>query len=114
MQRQTYIQSISDFNRYFYIWPSHKPILLLGGLSDSIVKVIKPLHDMSEISTNYFAAYYLHYKEKPEITQLIYNPFLIWPPLELVLLPSISSDCVIQFIAIYHPYYKDKLFSNPT
>lgn len=52
IQRQVYIQSISDFNQDFYIQPPYKPISLLSDLSDSIVKAIKPLHDMSEVSIN--------------------------------------------------------------
>lgn len=64
MQRQAYIQSTLDFNRNFYIWSLRKPISLLGGSSDSIVKVIKLLHNVPKANTNRFAIYHLHYKDK--------------------------------------------------
>lgn len=58
--QQTYVQSISDPSRDFYIRPSPKdfyirpprePISQLGVSSDSIVKVINPLLDVPEAST---------------------------------------------------------------
>lgn len=114
MQCQVYIQSTSNFNQDFYIRPPYKPILLLGGSSNSIIKVIKPLHDMPKISTNRFTTYYPHYKEKPEIIEAIYNLFPFRPPPKLVSLPGVLFDCFVKVIAIYHPHYKDKHFSNVT
>ncbi len=64
MQRRAYIQSTSDFNRDFYIRPPRKPISLLGDSSDSNVKAIKPLHDVSKASINRIAIYHPHYKNK--------------------------------------------------
>lgn len=102
------------FNRDFYIQPLCKPILLLGGSSNFIVKVINSLYDMPEMSTNCFATYHPHYKEKPEITKPTYDLFPFQPSPKLVSLSGISSDCIVKVITIYHLYYKNKLFSNAT
>lgn len=44
--------------------PPHEVISLLGNTCDSIVKTIKPLHNMLEASLNQFTTYYLQYKDK--------------------------------------------------
>lgn len=53
-----------NFYQNFYIWPAFKQILLLDIPLNGIVKVIKPLHDIPDISKHWFAIYYLHYKDK--------------------------------------------------
>ena len=98
----------------FLLRPPSEQISLPGASSDAIVKVIKPLHDVSEASTNHFAAYHPHYKEKLGITSTeSAKPFLVRPPPKLLSLPGASSDCIVKF-ATYHPHYKDKLVGNPS
>ena len=115
------------FNPNFYIRPSLKKILLLDTLFDCLVKALKLLHDVLEASTNRFAAYHPHYKEKLEIVEAVYNLFL-WSLSKLISLFGISSHCIIEVItplhdvldegkhwfAIYHPHYKDKFVGNLT
>ena len=72
------IQRAYNINRDFYIRSPRKPISLLGDSSDSIVKVIIPLHDVSEASTNQFAIYHLHYNEKLGMTESAYDPCLLY------------------------------------
>ena len=84
-----------------------------GASSDSIVKVMKPLHDLSEASTNHLATYHPHYKEKPGMTESAHKTFLLRPPPKLLSLPGASFDYVVEF-ATHHPHYKDKLVGNPT
>ena len=98
----------------FLFQPPSEQISLSGASSDAIIKVIKPLHDVSEASTNHFAAYHPHYKEKLGITSTeSAKPFLVRPPPKLLSLPGASSDCIVKF-ATYHPHYKDKLVGNPS
>lgn len=61
---QAYVEIVLDLSWNFYIRPPCEPISLLDNLCDSIVKVIKPLYDVSETSTNRFTIYHLYYKEK--------------------------------------------------
>lgn len=61
---QAYVEIVLDLNWNFYIRPPCEPISLLDNLCDSIVKVIKLLHDMPEASTNRFTIYHPYYKEK--------------------------------------------------
>lgn len=77
IQRQAYIYSIFYFNPDFYIRLFIKQISLLHILLSCIVKVIKPLHDMSKANTNHFAAYYPYYKKKPKITGFTYKSFFL-------------------------------------
>lgn len=51
----------SVYNSFVY-YPLSKQILPLGISSDSIVKIIKPIYNMSKASLNHFAIYCLHYK----------------------------------------------------
>ncbi len=69
---------------------------------------------MQKANINHFAVYHLHYKEKLEITELIYNSIFFCPSFHLVSLPGILSDYIVKVIAIYHPHYKEKLVSNST
>lgn len=55
---------IEPVYNFFLFWPPYKQILLLGTSSDYIVKTIKPLHNVLKASTNQFANYHPHYKDK--------------------------------------------------
>ena len=141
--QRAYIQSTSDFYRNFYIRPAPEQILLLGTLSNGIVKVIKPLHDVPEASTTSYAIYHPHYKEKSGMTKSAYKPSLFRPPprltesahnhsllrssQKLLSLLGASSHCIIEvmnplhdmpdtgkhWFAIYHLHYKDEQVNNP-
>ena len=105
------IQSTLDFNWDFYICLPFKQILLLGILLDYIVKVIKLLYDVPEVSVNCFAAYHLYYKKN--IIDSAYDPFLFRLLPKLLLLPDVLSDYAVKF-ATYHPHYKETIVSNST
>lgn len=85
-----------------------KLILPLDALSDCIVKVMKPLNDIPEISTAQFVIYHPHYKEKLGMIESIYNPFLLRLSPKLILPLHTSLNYIFKF-ATYHPYYKKKL-----
>lgn len=68
---------------------------------------------MPEASNHLFATYHPYYKEKLGTIKSIYSLFLFWSFFKLILLLSISSDCIVKF-ATYYPYYKDILVSNLT
>lgn len=61
---QVCVEIAPEINQDFYIWPLCKLILLLGNSFVSIVKTIKPLHNVPKESINWFVIYYLHYKNK--------------------------------------------------
>lgn len=67
-----------NFNQKFYIWPSPELILLLGTLSDLIIKIIKLFYGIPKISNYWFATYYTYYKQKLEIIELAYNLYLFY------------------------------------
>lgn len=75
---QEYIQLILNFNQEFYIWLLPELILLFGILSNSILKVIKFLYNISKVSNYQFATYYIYYKDKFEIKKSIYNLYLLY------------------------------------
>ena len=80
-----------------FLCPTLQLLLIPGALSDFIVKVMKALHDISEANINHLTSYYLHCKEKPEMTKSIYKTFLFRPPLKLLLLLNPSFDCIVKF-----------------
>ncbi len=71
------------------------------------ISLLHALSDLPEASTIWFATHHPYYKRKPGITKFAYNLFLLRLPLKL-LLPGISSDCVVKVIVTYHPHYKKK------
>ncbi len=62
-------------NKDIDVQPLHKLVILLGFLFVFIIKVMKPLHNISEVNTTWFATYPPHYKEKLGTKKFIYNPF---------------------------------------
>ena len=74
---QAYVQSTSNLNQEFYIWPPLELILLLGASSDCVLKVIKSLYGAPEAGNYWFATYHTHYKEKLKIIESTYNPYLL-------------------------------------
>ncbi len=82
-------------------------------LLNYIVKIIKSLYNIPKASINHFAIYHLHYKKKSQIIEFIYNPFLFWLLLKLLLLLDVLSNYIVKF-AIHHLYYKNVLIGNLT
>lgn len=74
---QTYIEIISDFNPNFYICHFFKLILQLSTLSDFIIKVIKLLYSKLKVNNYWLAIYHTYYIKILEITELIYNHYLV-------------------------------------
>ncbi len=75
---QAYVQSTSNLNREFYIRPPPKLILLLGALSDCVIKVMKPLYGVPEADNHWFATYHTHYKKKLGMEKSTYNPYFLY------------------------------------
>lgn len=75
---QAYIQSTSNLNYIFYIWPPPELILLLSALSNCVVKVMKPLYDILKAGNHWFATYHIHYKDKLGMIKSTYNPCLLY------------------------------------
>ena len=75
---QAYVQPNSKLNRQFYIWPLLELISLLGGSSDYIAKVMKPLYSVPEVGNHWFATYHKHYKDKLGIKDSTYDPYLLY------------------------------------
>lgn len=75
-----------------------------------------------------FTAYHLHYKEKLEMIESVYNLSPLWLPLKLSLLVDASSDYIFKLMkpsysvqkvgkhwfATYYPHYQNKLVGNPS
>lgn len=106
------IQRVYNIYCNFYIRLSRKPIPLLGDSFDSIVEAIKLLHDVSEVRTNQFATYHLHFKKKLGIIESAYNSsFLLSPYKQISPFDSLFHvpEASIIWFATYHLYYKKKL-----
>ena len=88
---KAYVEIASDFYPNFYIQPLSKLISQLNTLSNSIAKVMRPLYGKPEADNHRFAIYYLHYKEKPGMTESAHNPFLCRPPLKDVFAAKITQ-----------------------
>lgn len=65
-----------------------------------LIKLIKLMHNISKTSTNHFATYYLHYKEKFQIINSIYNLFLYSLFLKLILLFYALTDYILKIIKL--------------
>lgn len=68
---QACVEIAPKIGQNFHIRPSYKLISLLVVSSDFIIKVIKRLHNVPEISIMLFAIYHPHYKEKLGIIESI-------------------------------------------
>ena len=65
-------------NYNFYVHPLKKidNILYLG--ENTVLKVIKPLYSILEASNYWFSMYYYYYTEKLYITELTFDPCLLY------------------------------------
>src|SRR6266702_4893034 len=63
-----------NLNHEFYIQLPYK--LLIND--NSILKVLKPLYGIPEARNHWFKIYYAHYIKNLNITQLTYNPCLLY------------------------------------
>lgn len=70
---QAYVQSTSNLNRKFYIWPPPELILLFGASFDYIVKIMKLLYGIPKAGNHWFAIYHTHHKEKLRMEKSLYN-----------------------------------------
>ncbi len=71
---QAYTQSKSPLNRMFFIRPP--PDLNLSD--DAILRVIKPLYDVSEARAHWFNTYHDHHKKNLNMTKSTYDPCLLF------------------------------------
>ena len=71
---QAYVQLTTQLNRDFFIWPPPE----LGLPPGSILKVIKLLYGVPEASNHWFNTYHCHYTRQLSITQLTYDPCLLY------------------------------------
>ncbi len=53
-------------------------IILLYALFNYIMKVIKYFYNILKVDNNKFATYYIYNKKKLEITEFIYNLYLLY------------------------------------
>ena len=92
---QAYVQSTSNLNQEFYIWPPLELISLLGASSDCILKVIKPLYGVPEAGNHWFAIYYTHYKEKLGIIESTYDPCFFYSSSSFGIVRMQTDDILI-------------------
>ena len=50
----------------------------LGIARGLVVKVVKPLYSVPEAGNHWFKTYYSHYTRELQITQSIYDPYLLY------------------------------------
>src|SRR6266487_741429 len=71
---QAYVQSTTYLNRQIFI----RPPLELRLSKDTILRVIKPLYRVPKAGNHWFRTYHDHYTQQLKITQLTYNPCLLY------------------------------------
>ena len=71
---QVYVQSIISLARKFFIRPS----IELGLREGTILKIIKPLYEVSEAGTHWFNTYHRHHTEKLAMQQSTYDSCLLY------------------------------------
>ena len=106
------IQQACNLNRDFYIRPPSEPILLLGALSNCIVKVIKPLYGIPKLGKHKFTTHHPYYKEKLGMTEYAYNPYLLYSD-KLVSNPTWTSVCVASYLCFGYNLGRLGNFSMP-
>ena len=75
---QAYIQLIIKLNCDFFILAFIKLIIQLGIIKDSIFKIVKLLYSISKADNYWFKIYYIYYFNKLDISQSIYNLYLLY------------------------------------
>ncbi len=75
---QIYVQSRSNLNRDFYVQSLSELIKLMKISSECILKVIKPLYEVSETDNHWFKTYHDHHTDKLKIIQFTYNSCLLY------------------------------------
>jgi hypothetical protein len=71
---QAYVQFAINLNHKFYVQLSYK--LLINN--DSILKVLKPLYKVLKAGNHWFKTYYAYHVKNLNMTQLTYNPCLLY------------------------------------
>src|SRR6266702_5718510 len=81
-----------NLNRKFYIQLLYK-LLINDNL---ILKVLKPLYSVLEARNYWFKTYYAYYIKNLNITQLTYNPYLLYSnkPFSIV---GLQTDNILFF-----------------
>jgi hypothetical protein len=75
---QVYVQFRSILNRDFYVQSLSKLIKLMRIFTDCILKVIKPLYDVSKAGNHWFKTYHGHHTDKLRMISFIYDPCLLY------------------------------------
>jgi hypothetical protein len=70
---QAYVQSTTELNRQFFIYPPPELEMPEG----SILKVIKPLYGVPEAGNHWFNTYHKHHTNKLHMIQSTYDPCLL-------------------------------------
>jgi hypothetical protein len=75
---QAYVQSRFNLNRDFYVQSSSNLIKLMKVFNDCILKMIKPLYDVSKADNHWFKTYHDHHTDKLSMTQFTYDSCLLY------------------------------------
>ena len=73
---QTYVQSIFNLNREFYVKSFHEFVSIMKTSYDCIFKIIKSLYEMFETNNHWFFIYHKHHIKKFVMIELTYDSCL--------------------------------------
>lgn len=92
---QAYVQSTSELNRDFYIWPARKLAAMLRASYDCIMKVLRPLYGVPEAGNHWFATYQKQHIERLAMRESTYDSYLLYRPQALGIVGLQTDDTLI-------------------
>ena len=95
---QTYVQSIFNLNREFYVKSFHEFVSIMKTSYDCIFKVMKSLYEIFETNHHWFFIYHKHHIEKLVMIKSTYDSCL-FHSIELFDLIDFQTDDTLIFVS---------------
>ena len=95
---QTYVQSIFNLNREFYVKSFHEFVSIMKTSYDCILKIMKSLYEVFETNNHWFFIYHKHYIEKLVMIELTYDLYL-FHSIESFGLIDLQTDDTLIFVS---------------
>ena len=108
---QTYVQSIFNFNRDFYVKSFHEFVIIMKISLDCILKIMKSLYEVFKIKNYWFFIYHKHHTEKFVIIESIYDSCLFHCIKSFVVV-NFQTDNILIFVNDDFAIKKNKIIKT--
>jgi hypothetical protein len=114
---QTYVQSLSNLNKDFYVQSLLELIKLMRISSECVLKVIKSLYEMSETDNHWFKTYHDHHIDIFNMIKLTYNfcllyiSFIIFSHIDMSIMNMQIDDILILTDQSFVVVEKEAIYS---